>query len=241
MAAFSIFPRPDARRNRAISSRHPIRTADSDSVNLGSNPGPSGARTVSRQPREVLNRSISFGLISIAPVSSAIANAHCPISASTSSIKLISRCSRARRANMRKPDRPKSGVIFRCAIYTRRQTMGSSRSSTLSTRSAKHARPPSRASVTPDGSRALDQACITRASRTRAILGPADPDWRGPNLGVAQSNRHRIERNARRASQANRFCRTFRPVDHHKPSPGWNGCAAGEPMRRAERISFIVA
>src|SRR3984893_15351817 len=30
--------------------------------------------------------------------------------------------SRARRANMRKPDRPKSGVIFRCAIYTRKSS-----------------------------------------------------------------------------------------------------------------------
>src|ERR1019366_793405 len=29
---------------------------------------------------------------------------------------------RARRANMRKPDRPKSGVIFRCAIYTRKSS-----------------------------------------------------------------------------------------------------------------------
>ena len=40
--------------------------------------------------------------------------------------------------------------------------------------------------------------------------GPADPDWRRPNLGVAQSNRDRVERDARRASQANRFWRTFR-------------------------------
>jgi ketosteroid isomerase-like protein len=38
----------------------------------------------------------------------------------------------------------------------------------------------------------------------------------------------RVEHNARRASQANRFCRTFRPVDHRKPSPGWKGCAAGD-------------
>src|SRR6202030_4578596 len=30
--------------------------------------------------------------------------------------------SRARRANMRKPDRPKSSVIFRCAIYTRKSS-----------------------------------------------------------------------------------------------------------------------
>ena len=61
---------------------------------------------------------------------------------------------------MRKPDRPKSGVIFRCAIYTAsRPTMGSSRSSTLSTRSAKHVRPTSRASVTPDGSRS--PKCMT--------------------------------------------------------------------------------
>jgi hypothetical protein len=29
---------------------------------------------------------------------------------------------------------------------------------------------------------------------------------------VAQSNRNRVERDARRASQANRFCRTFRPA-----------------------------
>jgi hypothetical protein len=38
---------------------------------------------------------------------------------------------------MRKPDRPKSGVIFGCAIYTSRPTMGSSRSSTLSTRASR--------------------------------------------------------------------------------------------------------
>jgi hypothetical protein len=52
---------------------------------------------------------------------------------------------------MRQPDRPKSGVIFPCAIYTRnRPTMGSSRSSSLSTRSGRRARPMSRVSITPE-------------------------------------------------------------------------------------------
>ena len=66
---------------------------------------------------------------------------------------------------MRKPDRPKFGVIFRCAIYTRKSSDdGSSRSSTLSTRSAKPVRPTSRASVTPDGSRS-PKCTTTEASR----------------------------------------------------------------------------
>ena len=34
--------------------------------------------------------------------------------------------------------------------------------------------------------------------------------------------------------RANRFCRTFRPVDHRKPSPGWKGCAAGDRQWRRE-------
>ena len=34
----------------------------------------------------------------------------------------LRKLSRARRANMRKPDRPKSGMIFRCAIYTRKSS-----------------------------------------------------------------------------------------------------------------------
>lgn len=111
------------------------------------------------------------------------------------------------------------------------------RSVTPSRRSALTPRPnePSRSIGKAGG--ALDQACITRASRTRAILGPADPDWRGPNLGVAPSNRNRVERNARRASQAKRMharCRTFRPVDHRKPSPGWKGGTAGDRQWRRE-------
>ena len=40
---------------------------------------------------------------------------------------------------------------------------------------------------------------------------------------MAQSNRNRGERNARPASQVKRSCRTFRPVDHHKPSPAGKG------------------
>jgi hypothetical protein len=80
---------------------------------------------------------------------------------------------------MRKPDRPKSGVIFGCAIYTSRPTMGSSRSSTLSTRSAKHVRPTSRASVdliaALDASIADDEILVDGAKTAQAhgrVLSP---------------------------------------------------------------------
>ena len=65
---------------------------------------------------------------------------------------------------MRKPDRPKSGVIFRCAIYTRKSSDDGLEQETRSMRSAKHVRPTSRASVTPDGSRA-PKCTTTEASR----------------------------------------------------------------------------
>src|ERR1700731_1143664 len=51
----------------------------------------------------------SLGPIGRVPVSSALGSAQAAPP-------------RARGANMRKPDRPKSGVIFRCAIYTRKSS-----------------------------------------------------------------------------------------------------------------------
>ena len=62
--------------------------------------------------------------------------------------------SRARRANMRKPDRPKSGVIFHCAIYTRKSSDDGLEQEFNSLDAQREpARPISRASVMPDGSR----------------------------------------------------------------------------------------
>ena len=66
---------------------------------------------------------------------------------------------------MRKPDRPKSGVIFRCAIYTRKSSDDGLEQEFNSLDAQREAlRPTSRASVTPDGSRS-PKCTTTEASR----------------------------------------------------------------------------
>jgi hypothetical protein len=79
----------------------------------------------------------------------------------------------------------------------------------------------------------LSEACAVTETSGRvtpetapAIAGPIPL---GPQRGRARPRaRFRAKISRPSASQANRFCRTFRPVDHRKPSPGWKGCAAGD-------------